>query len=56
MTAANQQLHHHNQMSTYVGNKYVCERPNEGILFLVPLSQPLAKLDMSVKDAILDDL
>ena len=43
-------------MSTYVGDEDVCERPNEGVLFLVSLSQPFAEFDMSVKDAALNDL
>jgi hypothetical protein len=42
-------------MSTYVGDEDVCERPDEGVLFLIPLSQPFAEFDVSVKDAALDD-
>lgn len=43
-------------MCTYVGDEDVCERSDEGVLFLIPLSQPFAELEMSVKDATLNDL
>jgi hypothetical protein len=40
---------------SYISNKYICQGPDKGILFIISFPKTLTELQMTGENAILDD-